>query len=96
MKTTVLPLRACWVANRVSAKNQDLLLEKGVTAKVFLSWLIYGASKSGNNILDPVGMPSAACFKILAKGLEELTTAWLGLPPKRWQTARPAGVTLRR
>jgi hypothetical protein len=27
--------------NRVSAKNQDLLLEKGLTAQAFVSWLLY-------------------------------------------------------
>ncbi len=41
--------------SRVSAKNQDQLLEKGVTAPAFISWLLYAASKGGSGIRDPVG-----------------------------------------
>ena len=41
--------------NRVSVKNQELLLEKGLTAEAFVSWLLYGASTSGNSIQDPIG-----------------------------------------
>ena len=41
--------------NRVSTKNQELLLEKGLTAQAFVSWLLYAASASGNSIQDPIG-----------------------------------------
>jgi len=40
--------------NRVSAKNQDLLLGKGLTAQAFISWLLYAASTGGNGIRDPI------------------------------------------
>jgi hypothetical protein len=40
--------------NRVSTKNQELLLEKGLTAQVFVSWLLYSASPAGNGIRDPI------------------------------------------
>ena len=40
--------------NRVSAKNQELLLGKGLTAQAFISWLLYAASTGGNGIRDPI------------------------------------------
>ena len=40
--------------NRVSAKNQELLLENGLTAQAFVSWLLYAASTGGNGIRDPI------------------------------------------
>ncbi len=40
--------------NRISAKNQELLLGKGLTAQAFISWLLYAASMSGNGIRDPI------------------------------------------
>jgi hypothetical protein len=40
--------------NRVSAKNQALLLESGLTAQYFISWLLYAASPGGNGIRDPI------------------------------------------
>jgi hypothetical protein len=40
--------------NRVSAKNQELLLENGLTAQAFVSWLLYAASPGGNGIRDPI------------------------------------------
>ncbi|GAB4416620.1 MAG: hypothetical protein Kow002_02510 [Anaerolineales bacterium] len=40
--------------NRISAKNQELLLENGLTAQSFVSWLLYAASMSGNGIRDPI------------------------------------------
>jgi hypothetical protein len=41
--------------NRISTKSQDQLLEKGITAQVFISWLLYAASQGGSSIRDPVG-----------------------------------------
>jgi len=41
--------------NRISAKNQELLLDKGVSARAFISWLLYSASNGGIGILDPIG-----------------------------------------
>jgi hypothetical protein len=41
--------------NRISPQKQELLLEKGVTAQTFISWLLYAAGKSGNSIRDPIG-----------------------------------------
>jgi hypothetical protein len=35
-------------------KNQELLLENGLTAQAFVSWLLYAASTSGNGIRDPI------------------------------------------
>jgi len=40
--------------NRVSTKNQELLLEKGLTAQAFVSWLLYSASPAGDGIRDPI------------------------------------------
>lgn len=40
--------------NRISTKNQELLLENGLTAQAFVSWLFYAASTSGNGIRDPI------------------------------------------
>lgn len=40
--------------NRVSAKNQEMLLENGLTAQAFVSWLLYAASPGGNGIRDPI------------------------------------------
>ena len=42
------------VRNRISVKNQELLLENGMTAQALVSWLLYAASKSGNGIRDPI------------------------------------------
>lgn len=40
--------------NRISVKNQELLLENGLTAQALVSWLLYAASTSGNGIRDPI------------------------------------------
>lgn len=40
--------------NRVSAKNQELLVENGLRAQAFVSWLLYATSPSGNGIRDPI------------------------------------------
>ncbi len=40
--------------NRVSAKNQEILLNSGLTAQAFISWLLYAASPGGNGIRDPI------------------------------------------
>ncbi|MEN4011394.1 MAG: hypothetical protein ROW48_05130 [Bellilinea sp.] len=42
------------IRTRVSTKNQELLLEKGLTAQAFVSWLLYAASTGGNGIRDPI------------------------------------------
>jgi len=42
------------VRNRISVKNQELLLENGLTAQAFVSWLLYAANTSGNGIRDPI------------------------------------------
>jgi hypothetical protein len=42
------------IRNRVSVKNQELLLENGLTAQELVSWLLYAASTSGNGIRDPI------------------------------------------
>ena len=42
------------VRNRISVKNQELLLENGLTAQALVSWLLYAASTSGNGIRDPI------------------------------------------
>lgn len=47
-------LKDLLVRNRVSAKNQELLLENGLTAQAFVSWLLYAASPGGNGIRDPI------------------------------------------
>jgi hypothetical protein len=55
------------IRNRVSTKNQELLLEKGLTAQVFVSWLLYAASTGGNGIRDPIAhtvsrlLPNPSC-----------------------------------
>jgi hypothetical protein len=41
--------------NRISVKNQQLLLKNGLTAQAFVSWLLYAASQNGNGIRDPIG-----------------------------------------
>ncbi len=40
--------------NRVSTKNQELLLENGLTVQAFVSWLLYSASPAGDGIRDPI------------------------------------------
>ena len=40
--------------NRVSAKNQELLVENGLRAQAFVSWLLYATSPNGNGIRDPI------------------------------------------
>lgn len=42
------------VRNRISVKNQELLLENGMTAQALVSWLLYATSMSGNGIRDPI------------------------------------------
>ena len=42
------------IRNRISTKNQELLLENGLTAQAFVSWLLYAASTGGNGIRDPI------------------------------------------
>jgi hypothetical protein len=42
------------IRNRISTKNQELLLENGLTAQALVSWLLYAASTSGNGIRDPI------------------------------------------
>jgi hypothetical protein len=41
--------------NRISVKNQQLLLKNGLTSQAFVSWLLYAASQNGNGIRDPIG-----------------------------------------
>ena len=43
-----------FVRNRISAKNQKLLLENGLRVQAFVSWLFYAASSGGNGIRDPI------------------------------------------
>jgi hypothetical protein len=47
-------LKDLLIRNRVSTKNQELLLEYGLTAQAFVSWLLYAASSRGNGIHDPI------------------------------------------
>ena len=47
-------LKELLIRNRISAKNQALLLENGLTAQAFVSWLLYAASPSGDVIRDPI------------------------------------------
>jgi hypothetical protein len=47
-------LKELLILNRISAKNQAFLLENGLTAQAFVSWLLYAASSRGDGIRDPV------------------------------------------
>ena len=41
--------------NRISTKNQEQILGKGITAQAFISWLLYAASQGGSGIREPIG-----------------------------------------
>ena len=56
------------IRNRVSAKNQQLLLDKGLTAQAFISWLIYAASPAGSGIRDPIAHAISRLIQAPARG----------------------------
>ncbi len=56
------------IRNRVSAKNQKLLLDKGLTAQAFISWLIYAASPAGSGIRDPIAHAISRLIQAPARG----------------------------
>jgi len=66
--------------NRVSSKNQALLLEKSVTAQTFISWLLYAASKGGNNIRDPIGHAVSRLVQDPSQGAGGACDRLAGLP----------------
>jgi hypothetical protein len=66
--------------NRISSKSQEQLLEKRITAKVFISWLLYAASKGGSGIRDQVGHAVSRLAQDPTKGAGRAYDRLAGLP----------------
>ena len=66
--------------NRISTKNQELLLEKGVTAQSFISWLLYAASQGGSGIRDPIGHAVSRLIQDPSRGAGGVFERLAGLP----------------
>ena len=66
--------------NRISSKSQEQLLEKRITAKVFISWLLYAASKGGSGIRDQVGHAVSRLAQDPTKGAGGAYDRLAGLP----------------
>jgi hypothetical protein len=66
--------------NRISAKNQELLLGKGLTAQAFISWLLYASSQGGNGIHDPVGHAVSRLIQDSSRGAGGAYERLAGLP----------------
>ena len=66
--------------NRISTKNQDLLLEKGVTAQSFISWLLYAASQGGSGIREPIGHAVSRLIQDPSRGAGGVFERLAGLP----------------
>jgi hypothetical protein len=68
------------IRNRVSAKNQELLLENGLTAQAFVSWLFYAASTGGNGIRDPIAHTVSRLIPDPTRGAGSAYDQLAGLP----------------
>ena len=68
------------VKNRVSAKNQELLLGKGLTVQAFVSWLLYAASAGGNGIRDPIAHTVSRLIQDPLRGAGGAYERLAGLP----------------
>jgi hypothetical protein len=66
--------------NRVSAKNQGLLLGKGSTAQAFISWLFYAASPAGSGIRDPIAHAISRLLSNPKRGAGSAFDQLAGLP----------------
>ncbi|MDD5367608.1 MAG: hypothetical protein PHQ40_00865 [Anaerolineaceae bacterium] len=67
--------------NRISAKSQEHLLEKGVvTARAFISWLLYAASTGGSGIRDPVSQAVSRLAQDPTQGAGGAYDRLAGLP----------------
>ena len=66
--------------NRISTRNQDLLLEKGVTAQSFISWLLYAASQGGSGIREPIGHAVSRLIQDPSRGAGGVFERLAGLP----------------
>ena len=68
------------VRNRVSAKNQELLLKNGLTGQAFVSWLVYAASSGGNGIHDPIAHTVSRLISDPTRGAGGVYDQLAGLP----------------
>jgi hypothetical protein len=66
--------------NRISTKNQELLLKKGVTAQTYISWLLYAASQNGSGIRDPIGHAVSRLIQDPSRGAGGVFERLAGLP----------------
>ena len=66
--------------NRVSAKNQEILLNNGLTAQAFISWLLYAASPGGNGIRDPIAHTVSRLIPDPTRGAGGMYDQLAGLP----------------
>ena len=70
------------VRNRVSARNQKRLLERGLTAQTFISWLLYAASPGGSGIRDPTAHAVSRLISDPTSGAGGAFDQLAGLPAK--------------
>ena len=68
------------IRNKISAKNQTLLLDNGLTAQAFVSWLIYAASPRGNGIRDPIAHAVSRLIPHPDRGAGDAYDQLAGLP----------------
>ena len=68
------------IHNKISAKNQALLLDNGLTAQAFVSWLIYAASPRGNGIRDPIAHTVSRLIPHPDRGAGDAYDQLAGLP----------------
>ncbi len=66
--------------NRVSAKNQEILLNSSLTAQAFVSWLLYAASPGGNGIRDPIAHAVSRLIPDPTRGAGGVFERLAGLP----------------
>ena len=66
--------------NRISTKNQELILGKGVTAQTFISWLLYAASQGGSGIREPIGHAVSRLIQDPSQGAGGVFERLAGLP----------------
>ena len=73
-------LLICFPSIESAPRNQDLLLEKGVTAQSFISWLLYAASQGGSGIRDPIGHAVSRLIQDPSRGAGGVFERLAGLP----------------
>ena len=66
--------------NRISTKNQEQILGKGITAQAFISWLLYAASQGGSGIREPIGHAVSRLIQDPSRGAGGVFERLAGLP----------------